>query len=47
MTIARFESLIFSMSEEELPPGISLLPLAIDVAKRCKLDQSPVTNIIG
>ena len=45
MTVA-FESLVFSMSEE-LPPGISLLPLAIDVAKRCKLDQSPVTNIIG
>jgi len=32
---------------EELAPGLTLLPLATDVAKRCKLDQSPVANIIG
>jgi hypothetical protein len=32
---------------EELPPGITLPPVANDVAKRCNLDQTPVASIIG
>jgi hypothetical protein len=32
---------------EGLPPGITLPPVAIDVAKRCNLDQAPVASIIG
>jgi hypothetical protein len=32
---------------EVLPSGITLPPVAYDVAKRCNLDQSPVASIIG
>jgi hypothetical protein len=32
---------------EGLPAGITLPPVASDVAKRCNLDQLPVTSIIG
>ena len=30
-----------------LPHGLALPPVASDVAKRCNLDQSPVSSIIG
>jgi hypothetical protein len=31
----------------ELPPGITLPPVAGDVAKRCNLKEAPVASIIG